>query len=515
MKKQKNIKLSFETTSGKKPQSEFPVNHGESSFDTFKELPGNENKTLQEFHEYLRGKDGDGVVGVVAEVIVPEPEVRGLPFSVDASETVNLSEYKQGDTVTLIPNLEEYTLDELREFNVFTNMSGELQGSVMVSYDEGTNTFTGGLEFFMIPNVAVSKEQQNLEMVFGTVDFDVELGDVVSEVRLKLPAVFKPEYLLGIDQDYEIKVGLIGEPIKPTLTEIATDKPMVISMLTLSLFQSNMAMLINSFDELDPETSGLIQFRPYMTEGESIPENNLESNYGRRKVNSNISVIGEDGQLIVMPFEMTLSRGILPENQADHEVTVELIDQTAFGNNYNFSGVVLDKEGKPIVGAVVNSHHSSGVMLDLLNETNTPWTDAEGKYKVKGNAGAFIGNELKVEQNVQIKLAGKNTTAKLEYSNKIKLARIQPSVTEEEFKKKPYQTFDITMAFTDEGGFNWTDVKIQQNYSQEQPLIKDTDVSFTKVRAMQNSPIVSVTIGPIDKTEESIGYMGSYRVNMY
>lgn len=64
MGKEHKFNLDFELGNGEKLQSQFTANDGDNSYETFKSIPGNESKTLEDFYEYLKGINGNGVVEI-------------------------------------------------------------------------------------------------------------------------------------------------------------------------------------------------------------------------------------------------------------------------------------------------------------------------------------------------------------------------------------------------------------------------------------------------------------------
>lgn len=76
MQNSKEIKLLFQKYSGGKLESSFLVHHGASSFDDFKQLPGNEEKTLQDFYLYIKGKNGSGITSIASSVVERVIEVK-------------------------------------------------------------------------------------------------------------------------------------------------------------------------------------------------------------------------------------------------------------------------------------------------------------------------------------------------------------------------------------------------------------------------------------------------------
>lgn len=68
------VTLGFKLDNGTElPPATFEVENGKSAYETYKGLPGNENKTEEEFIKSLQGPPGDGAtiteVTVTSEVI--------------------------------------------------------------------------------------------------------------------------------------------------------------------------------------------------------------------------------------------------------------------------------------------------------------------------------------------------------------------------------------------------------------------------------------------------------------
>ena len=73
MGKEHTFEIDFELDDKTSLKSKFTVSDGDDAFETFKSIPGNEEKTIDDFYTHIEGTKGNGVVGV-SLVIDDEPE---------------------------------------------------------------------------------------------------------------------------------------------------------------------------------------------------------------------------------------------------------------------------------------------------------------------------------------------------------------------------------------------------------------------------------------------------------
>lgn len=201
MGKENKFNLAFGLSDGTKLEAQFTVNDGDDALEIYQSLPGNADKTMDDFQEYLKGIDGNGVKSVtLTEVMPPLPrgpfyklaEPIATPVGWDGTTRATMTiKLKRIEGEFDMENIDEEK-NIIKAFQLSSDRSApEFQGTItkMTAVEGEPGVYTATLNFSYLPNATIDGKEYVQTLVFTGNDTKFKAFDAVT---VDVPV--KPEF---------------------------------------------------------------------------------------------------------------------------------------------------------------------------------------------------------------------------------------------------------------------------------------------------------------------------------
>lgn len=507
MGKQRDFELDFKLGDGTTLKSQFSAFDGDDSFETYKSIPGNEEKTLDDFYEYLKGISGNGVVSVtltkdedggtdpVDPVDPTDPEeTKPVIFKIKNGRHLDSVADKGVDLELELELVDKTLTAEQLEEATFANIQ---YSGINVAVREQDGKYMGTITNMNLPNATLDGKEQTVGI------YPMAIIDGEPRPLLRILIDVKPEFKATLGLPAELKDGFASAVTIPSVTRISDSKE----------YQTNFTSY-TALDSLDydvtavvDEATGAVRMVPVYT-SEKYREEGAKTvvQIGTELINDNESI-----EVLVAPFDMSFVEyqhpvyTITPVEEEPVKITA-----TGYPNRYIVNTKVTDADGKPVADLVAKQSTSQFKLDGTFSQADKydVATNETGEISFVVTVLPEIGKTFVVTRNLGYVFGNSQKPVTMYDRNDIAIEKISSSVDESGSYDKDITTTDVTVTFklNPEGKSEFDTATKFSSSGVAQTIEAGKEYVFEGCRFMEARPYVPANFVSVRNTETNTTY---------